>query len=285
MTTRETMSEKSRVCAVQCDVAFGDVAANLGRVTSWLQAAAKGGARLAVFPECVLTGYGFHGTEEAAPVAADAAAALPALEEACRDLRLTAVVGTLLPAEEGVFNAAWVVTPVGTHVYRKCHLPFLGIDKSAVRGASLDVFETPAGRVGVIICYDLRFPEAARTLALRGADIIAVPTNWPQGAESAPEYLVKARAFENRVTVVAANRIGDERGFTFIGRTQIAGPDGRRLGEAGGTGEVMLFADADLSAARDKRVVIRPGEFEMDLFADRRPDIYETGYQAPGGSP
>lgn len=278
------MSAKSRVAAVQCDVVFGDVNRNLGRITGWLHGAAKGGARLVVFPECVVTGYGFTGTSEALPVATDALTALPALQEACRDLHMTAVVGTLLPADDGVYNAAWVVSPGGTHTYRKCHLPYLGIDKSALRGPSLDVCETPAGRVGVIICYDLRFPEAARTLALKGADIVAVPTNWPQGAESAPEYLVRARAFENRVTVVAANRIGEERGFTFIGRSQIVGPDGRKLGEAGGSGEVMLFADADLAAARDKRVVIRPGEFEMNLFADRRPELYEMGPAAGEGA-
>src|SRR5207244_4015317 len=117
---------------------------------------------------------------------------------------------------------------------------------------------------GILICYDVRFPEAARTLTLRGADVLIVPTNWPEGAESAPEFLTRARAWENRVYVVACNRVGVEKGTRFIGRSQIVAPDGRFLAQADGESETILYGDIDPNQARQKRVVIQPGVFELD---------------------
>ncbi|HEY3268313.1 MAG TPA: carbon-nitrogen hydrolase family protein [Armatimonadota bacterium] len=266
-----------RVAAVQMDVAFADVDCNVSRVLSFLDDAAGGGARLAVFPECVLTGYGFGGVEEALPVAQAAALAIPRIAGACARLGVTAVVGTLLPDGCSIYNSAIIFLPDGSQpaVYRKCHLPWLGVDKVAGKGQSLDVVETPAGRLGTLICYDLRFPEAARTLALRGAEIICVPTNWPQGAETAPGFVTRARAWENRAFVAACNRVGSERGFTFIGRSQIVNPSGEILAEAGASEEVILTADIRPHDAHEKKVIVRKGEFEMDLFGDRRPEIYE----------
>ena len=111
-------------------------------------------------------------------------------------------------------------------------------------------------------------------LALRGADIIALPTNWPTGAESAPEYMVRARAFENRVFVIACNRTGEERGARYIGRSCIAGPDGRRLADASAPGEEIIYASIAVADARRKRLIVTAGEFEMDFINDRRPDLY-----------
>jgi predicted amidohydrolase len=115
-------------------------------------------------------------------------------------------------------------------VYDKAHLPCCGADKFTTHGnTGFCVFETALGRIGMLICYDLRFPEAAWALALRGADIIALPTNWPTGADTAPEFMVRARAFENRVFVVACNRVGEERGGRYIGHGCIAAPNGEHL--------------------------------------------------------
>ena len=120
----------------------------------------------------------------------------------------------------------------------------------------------------------MRFPEAARALTLRGADVIVVPTNWPEGAESSPEFLTRARAWENRVYVAACNRVGEERGARFIGRSQIISPDGQFLAQADGTSETMLVAEIDPALARRKRIVIQPGEFELDPIGGRRPELY-----------
>ena len=112
------------------------------------------------------------------------------------------------------------------------------------------------------------------TKRLAGADVIVLPTNWPEGAESSPDFLTRARAWENRVYVLAANRVGIERGRRFIGRSQIVAPTGVILCEAGPEEETILYADLDLSIARQKRIVIEPGEWELDTFSGRRPDLY-----------
>lgn len=267
---------RTSVASVQMDVQIGDVHANHLKCAVKLREAADQGANLIVFPECALTGYGFTSVEEALPPAQEALRAVDVLRKDCAALDVTAIIGSLEASREDVYNAAFVIPPQGeVAVYRKCHLPWLGIDKHAKKGNDLSVFTTHTGPVGVVICYDLRFPESVRTLALRGAGIIAVPTNWPQGAETAPEFVTRARAYENRVFVIAANRIGTERGFTFIGRSQIIAPTGEKLAEADGCSETVLVADIDLALAQNKRVIIRPDEFEMDLIGDRRPEIYE----------
>ncbi|MDA1190615.1 MAG: carbon-nitrogen hydrolase family protein, partial [Candidatus Poribacteria bacterium] len=115
--------------------------------------------------------------------------------------------------------------------------------------------------------------EVPRTLALQGADIIVLPTNWPQGAESAPDFITRVRAWENRVFVVATNRVGVERGFRFIGRSQIIAPEGLFM-EASPDDEDILYADLNLAEARNKTVVRKPGEWELDITNDRRPELY-----------
>jgi predicted amidohydrolase len=171
-------------------------------------------------------------------------------------------------------NAAVLVGPEGlVGSYRKTHLPFLGVDRFVTPGDELPVYETPLGRIGLEICYDLRFPEATRTLALKGADIVAHPTNFPLAARIQTELITVARAAENRIFLLSANRVGKERWAEFCGWSQIVDPYGRRLAEAGETEEALLVADIDLELARDKDYVI-PGEYELYLFGHRRPELY-----------
>jgi predicted amidohydrolase len=111
--------------------------------------------------------------------------------------------------------------------YRKTHLPYVGVDRFTVAGDEpYVVHETAIGRIGLEICYDLRFSEVTRILALRGAEIVAHPTNFPRAARSNCEFLTRARAAENRVFLLTANRIGDERNGGFCGWSQIVGPTG-----------------------------------------------------------
>jgi predicted amidohydrolase len=271
------MAEQVKVAAVQMDVALGEVVANVGAVMARLQEAVDHGARLVVFPECALTGYGFADANKARAAACAAEEAVASLRDKCAALKVTAVVGTLLPGRKTVVNAAITFLPEGReHVYHKTHLPFLGVDKVVERGGSLDVVETPVGSVGTLICYDLRFPEAARTLALKGADIIAMPTNWPDGSDASSEFFTRTRAAENRVFLAVANRVGTESGFTFIGRSQICDPEGNRLAEADRVDEVTIYADIVPARAREKRMVVVPGEYEMDFIGDRCPEAYLT---------
>jgi predicted amidohydrolase len=186
------------------------------------------------------------------------------------------VVGLLEADGDHVYNTAALVGPVGyLGKYRKLHLPFLGVDRFVTPGdMPLEVIDTPLGRIGMLICYDLRFPEAARVLALEGADLIAVPTNWPTGAESNPELLMGTRALENQAYIAASDRVGDERGFHYIGMSGVTGPDGKWLVRTQTDTEQILYAAIEPAKARAKKIVRRPGEWEIDPVQDRRPDVY-----------
>jgi predicted amidohydrolase len=123
------------------------------------------------------------------------------------------------------------------------------------------------------ICYDGGFPESARVLALLGADLILLPTNWPTGAAGTADFVIRSRAMENHVYYAAVNRIGTERGFRFIGKTRVAACDGTLLTTAG-DGPEIVFADVDPEQARRKREIKVPGKYELDRIADRRPEMY-----------
>jgi predicted amidohydrolase len=149
------------------------------------------------------------------------------------------------------------------------------VDRYLTRGAQLPPIVSAAdARIGLLICYDLRFPEPMRVLALDGAQIILLPTAWPASAGFYPDFLARARAAENGVYLLAANRVGQERGHAFLGRSLIVGPDGEVVAEASTEGETMLIADLDLARSDAKHRVFEPGEYEVDLLADRRPELY-----------
>ncbi|TXT21734.1 MAG: nitrilase/cyanide hydratase and apolipoprotein N-acyltransferase [Planctomycetota bacterium] len=119
---------------------------------------------------------------------------------------------------------------------------------------------------------DTAFPEAPRSLAILGADLIVLPTNWPPGAECVAEHTLNTRAMENAVYFLAVNRVGEERGFSFIGRSRICGPSGCTLASTESTDPTILFAAAQ---SRNKRVTRVPGKHAIDRLADRRPEMYD----------
>jgi predicted amidohydrolase len=264
-----------RVAVAQMEPKLGEKGRNLEACLARLEEAAGAGAKLLVLPECALPGYMFDSAEEAMPFAEEIpGASTEVLEQACRRLGVHVVCGLLERDGDLLRNAAVLVGPDGlVGSYRKTHLPFLGVDRFTAPGDELHVFDTPLGQIGLEICYDLRFPEVTRTLALRGAEIVAHPTNFPMAAKVQTELITLARAAENRIYLLTANRVGKERWGEFCGWSQIVDPFGKRLAEAGETDEALLLADIDLEKARDKNYVI-PGEYELYLFGDRRPDLY-----------
>jgi predicted amidohydrolase len=192
------------------------------------------------------------------------------------------VCGLLEVDGADLHNAAVLVGPDGLiGSYRKTHLPFLGVDRFTRAGDDLPVFDTALGRIAIEICYDLRFPELTRALALAGAEIVALPTNWPLAAKANAELLCPARAYENRIYLLVANRVGVERSAEFCGRSQIVAPSGERLAETGATGEALLVAEVDIELARQKSLVPAPGEYEMHLFGHRRPELYGALAEEP----
>lgn len=271
-----------KIAAVQIDVALGEPERNLARMVEALGETSRQGARLTVFPECALTGYCFESLAEAKPFAENVPG--PSVERmaaVCRKLDSYAVYGLLEADGERLFNAAVLVGPTGViGSYRKIHLPYLGIDRFTTPGdRPFGVHGVPGGdagelRLGMNICYDGAFPEAARVMALDGADLIVLPTNWPPGAECSAQFVINARAMENHVYYLAVNRVGTERGFHFIGGSKICGPSGNVLAEARHDHEAILYAEIDLQLARRKRVIRVPGKHEIDRFADRRPEMY-----------
>jgi predicted amidohydrolase len=261
------------------DCRLGERRANLDAVRERLQTAAREGARFVVFPECVLTGYSFESKQEAWPHAEPVPGpSTEALAGDCRRLGVWAVVGTLERVEDGddLFNACVLVGPRGLAAsYRKIHLPYLGVDRFTTPGdRPFAVHDLGGLRLGMNICYDGSFPEAARVLMLLGADLVVLPTNWPTGARSVACHLVRARALENHIYYAAVNRVGEERGFHFIGQSQIVDCDGEMLAAAAGDGEAILYAEIDPEQARQKRVVRVPGKHEIHRTGDRRPDMY-----------
>jgi predicted amidohydrolase len=269
-----------KVAGVQMDCRLGDVAHNLAAARESLRAAAARGARLVVFPECALTGYGFASLDEAWPHGEPLPGpSTEALAADCRELGVWAVVGLLerggRPGE--LYNACALVGPAGlAATYRKAHLPFLGVDRFTTPGGRpFAVHDLGGLRVGMLVCYDASFPEAARVLMLLGADLIVLPTNWPPGAASTPRLLVPARAIENHVYFLAVDRVGEERGVRFIGRSLLAGPDGEPLAGPAGADEELLEATIDPAKARAKHLVKIPGEYELHRVNDRRPELYE----------
>jgi len=271
------MRDKVKIAAVQMDPKIMKNSENLERMVIEIRTAAKNGADLIVFPECVLSGYVFSSREEALPFAESIPGmSTERLTTCCQELDVYVVYGLLERDGSECYNAATLVGPKGLiGKYRKIHLPFLGIDRFIDAGKeSFQVYETPIGNIGIQICYDCNFPESARIMTLLGADIIVLVTNWPQGRERIPKYVVNTRALENRVHVVAVDRVGNERGAKFIGHSKIVNASGDTLVEASSDNEETIYAEVSLAQARQKHIVIKAGEFEVDYIGDRRPDLY-----------
>jgi predicted amidohydrolase len=266
-----------KIAGVQMDVQLGDIPGNLERMSAHLRATAAAGARLTIFPECSATGYCFQSWEECRRYAQPVPGPLTlAMQAVCREVRAYTVFGMIESDGERIFNAAVLVGPDGVvDCYRKVHLPYLGLDMHTTPGdRPFAVCEVEGVRIGLNICYDSSFPEAARCLAILGADLIVLPTNWPPGAECLACTGIPTRAMENAVYYAAINRVGTERGFTFIGRSSICAPDGSQVAVTEGAEAEVLYADIDPVRARRKLFVRVPDKHEIDRLADRRPEMY-----------
>jgi predicted amidohydrolase len=267
-----------RIALAQSDVAFGDVDFNLAHLRERVAAAAHGGAELVVFPECFLTGYAFTSAADVQRVAlAVPGPVTDALVKVAQERGVHLVVGLIERAAGGekCFNTALLVGPDGIALhYRKLHLPVLGCDRFVAPGdLPLAVANTPLGRIGLSICYDGSFPETARVLKLRGAQLVVLPTNWPEQATVSRRFQSMVRAFENHVNYVACNRIGNEGGFKFPGGSQGVDFSGHIVLQAG-DGAELLFAEFDLARADDNKIVHVAGAYELDRIAHRRPEHY-----------
>lgn len=262
-----------RVGFLQFDPRFGDVAANLDTVAEKLEQA---DAELIVLPELFASGYQFVSQEEvyrlAEPVP-DGQTVRRLIDIATRR-RMYIVAGLPEKAASRCYNSAVVVGPSGfLGCYRKTHLFFEETLFFTPGDSGFRVWDLGQAKIGVMICFDWYYPEAARSLALQGADIICHPSNLvlPNCPDSMP-----VRCLENRVFAITCNRIGSEaRGgkkqLTYIGNSEIVTPKGVILYRASRDQEDLAVHDIDPAEARNKRV--NPYN---DLLCDRRVSLYNV---------
>jgi len=276
------------VACAQLALSVGDRAGNLARAQAAVRDAAARGARLVVLPELMASGYVFTDAQEARSLAEPAADGPTArlLQDLAAELDLVLVAGVCeldrSQDPDGVLhNSAILVDASGVRaVYRKAHLwdaeklVFTPGDDGPA------VVDTALGRLAVMICYDLEFPEWPRLAALAGAEALCVPTNWPRtrwpdGERPGEVVRAQAAASSNRVWVLACDRTGAEREVDWTGGSVVIDPDGFPVtelfsGPSGGTSRAGLaLATVDLSRARDKAVSAR-----NHVLADRRPQLY-----------
>ena len=263
-------SQLVRVAIHQCEPRPGDVAANLARLGQAAAAAAAAGADLLLCPEMVVTGYNI-GREAVARLAEPRdGPSVQTVREIARGHGLAIVYGSPERDAGGrVFNAAQLVGADGEALanYRKTHL-FGDLDRGQFSPSDAAPATVALGewRVGLLICYDVEFPETVRALALAGAELVLTPTANMVPYDVVATTIVPARAYESQVYVAYANYCGSEGGIEYCGLSCIAAPDGTDAARAG-RGEELVIGDldrADLDASR----TVTP------YLADRRPELY-----------
>lgn len=258
----------------QVDVRPEDVEGNAGLICD-LIAENRGQADLLLFPECALSGYCLdrEGTTECARSLDNSAVGM--IRRASEKDGATVVFGMLESAGTDVYNSA-VVLAAGrfVQVYRKIHLPYMGVDRYVARGDRVESPFTVNGvRFGVGICYDYRFPEIPRIHALRDADCMLLITNWPEGSEPGARILCPAHALASKFYFVACNRVGTEAGIRFLGMSAAYGPDGGSLACLKKFEPDMADVIVDTEQSRCKEYAEGDGML-TEILADRAPHTY-----------
>lgn len=269
-----------RVASVQMEPQIGQTSQNLARTVELIDEAARGGARIIVLPELASSGYVFRTREEVEEAAQEipGGPAVSAWADVCREHGVYVVAGLPEAAAGRFYNSSVLVGPEGhLGTYRKAHLWNEENVYFEPGDTGFPVFDTPFGRLGMIICYDCWFPEAFRALALAGVDIVCVPTNWvpipgqAAGERAMANILCQANAHSNGVHVIAADRIGVERGQEFVGQSLVVGHTGWPLaGPASTTDQEILYAEISVDEAREART----WNPYNDPLENRRPEFY-----------
>ena len=250
----------------------GDKQANLAALGERALAASAAGARLLLCPECFLAGYNV--AEQIAALAEPAAGpSAQRISEIARQAGIAIVYGYAEKEEKSgdIFNAVQAIGPDGAVLghYRKTHLfsDFEhGIYKAGCAFAAPFNFE--GWRIGLLICYDVEFPEAVRSVALSGAELILIPTALTEEYTAVPEFIVPARAVENQVYVAYCNHAGIENGMRFLGCSRLAGPDGK-IEKLAGEGDALLTAEVSHAA-------LRANAATYPYRRDRRAELYKA---------
>ena len=261
-----------KVAAAQIECVLGDPDTNLRKISEFSKQAREGGAELVVFPEMSDTGYAMPVIEACARPWSEGA--VPELQKIARGLSIAIICGVSERDEGSIYNSQVFIDGDGNVIgsYRKIHLftgTPIGEDKCFSPGNELRSF--PFGddfRLGLSICYDLRFPEVYRTLAIEeGVNVFVLSSAWPFPRVEHFRILISARAIENQSYMIVSNRVGTDDGVTTCGSSAIIDPYGVTLASASTDREELLQAEISEEALRSVRN-------KMAVFAQRRPDIY-----------
>jgi len=258
-----------KIYAVQLPCKLGDKEANLHRIEGWLDVLHKNDADLVLFPELSTTGYnpmliGDRFREMAEPIPGPTT---DKLSRKAEEYNVRVVLGIAEKEGEKTYNSAVLVEPNGrVSKFRKVHL-FGYEPRFFSSGEDYPVFKTKIGHLGLMICYDSSFPEVARILALKGAQIILVPSAWRYQDLDIWKIVINTRAFENTVYVAASNRIGVEGNLHLFGNSKIIDPRGRTISEGKYDREMAVFAEINLEDINKYRD-------ELRMLRDRKPKTY-----------
>ncbi len=253
---------------VQFAPLLGEVQATVERLDRLIDRAAS--ADILVLPELCNSGYNFDSPQTAWQTSEEIAKSsfVEFLVSKCQKHDQFIVSGFNERDGNILYNSAILVGAKGfVGKYRKLHLFMNEKDFFQPGDIGLPVFDLGVCKLGMLVCFDWRFPEVWRILALKGADMICHPSN--PVLPGLIQKSVPIHSLVNRIYVVTSNRIGEERGLRFTGQSTIANPDGEIILQASSSEEEVGLVDVDISSARDKRVTSR-----NDVFADRRPSEY-----------
>ncbi len=247
----------AKIALVQFNSVLADVSANVKKMISMIKGAADNNADIVVFPELFTTGYNLDLIEDRILEMAEDNNG-PAIFAACKAARENSIwVIAPLAYKDGkkIYNSAVIINSDGNivNVYHKNNLwdkeqKYFGYGCHDYR-----VYETPFGKFGVIICYDVDFPETCRTLALEGAEIIFVPAAWATTHRNLWDIFLPSRALENTVFVAGINRSGIEGDVVYFGDSKVFDPTGELIARAGEHIEETLYCDIDIDSIPEIR--------------------------------
>ena len=261
-----------KIAAAQISCVLGDFNTNLRKVRDFAVLAKKSGAELIVFPEMVDTGYSMPVIQKYAKKWSGGAA--PELQRIAKEISIAIVAGISDRDGESIFNAQVFVSAQGENLakYRKTHLVTAApLDERVCLSPGNKFVSCKIGKfnVGLSICYDLRFPEMARTLVVeRGANVIVNSSAWPVVRAEHLRILALARAVENQSYFIIANRVGTDDGVTFCGSSLIIDPSGAILAAASPDREELIEAEISEQLIADVRA-------RVSVFAHRRAELYK----------
>jgi len=262
-----------KIAAGQISCVVGDIPANVRKLAEFAERAKAAGASWVVFPEMADTGYVMSAIRASATPWTEGA--VPELRKLAKALSIGIICGVSERTDDCIFNSQVVVDATGEIVgkYRKTHLfapeP---VAEHKCFGAGSETSTVPVAdlRFGLSICYDLRFPEVYRALALDGgANVLIISSAWPFPRLEHLRTLTVARAIENQCYVILANRVGRDNGATFCGSSAIIDPYGVLIAAGSADREELIVADVSAGAVQSVRE-------RMPVFAHRRPEIYGT---------